>query len=201
MLRDRFFYPLAVALIAAMIGFALSLGTTERVSDACIWENGFVARGDDLVSLTASPGTTYEFVGATSANPAHVIMMTEISRVDAPASAGVFAALGPDYERALAGHKLRITVRARQGRKNPLKEFDMGYFTAGAGDSQWQRRQLTEDFQNYSFEFTPNLPTADPDLDYLGIWPGDEGKQETIDVEFMRVDVLTKPVPSKCSSA
>jgi len=110
MLKDRFFYPIAAAFIALMIWFALSRGTNIKISEACILENGYEARGDDLVSLTASPGTTYEFVGATATNPAHVIMMTEISRVDAPASAGIFAALGPDYEKAFAGRAQAIAV-------------------------------------------------------------------------------------------
>ena len=194
MLKDRFFYPLAFSLIAAMIWFALSLADNVKLSDACIWENGFEARGDTLVTLTASPGTSYEFSGQTVNNPAHIVMLTHIARIDAPASAGIFAALGPDYERAFAGQDLRITVRARQGRKNPLDEFDMGYFTAGAGDSRWRRQVLTDQFENYMFEFSPKPPTGDPDLDYLGVWPGDQGEQKTMDVEFMKIDVLSKPV-------
>ena len=126
MLKDRFFYPLAFAFIAGMIWYALSLSTQTRLTDACIWHNGFIAQGEDLVTLTASPGTVYEYMGATPSAPAHVVAMTQIPRWDAPASAGIFAALGPDYERAFAGQKIRITVRARQGRKNPLTEFDMG---------------------------------------------------------------------------
>ncbi len=193
MLKDRHFYPIAFLVIAGMIWFALSLGTVVKQTDACIWENGFETGGDNLVTLTASPGTSYEFVGVTTNNPAHVIMLTQIPRIDAPASAGIFAALGPDYERAFAGQDLRITVRARKGRKNPLDEFDMGYFTAGAGDSRWRRRALSDRFEDYSFDFTPKPPNGDPDLDYLGVWPGDKGEQKTMDVEFVRIDVLSKP--------
>ena len=193
MLKDRFFYPLALALIAAMIWFALSRSSVTKLSDACIWQNGFVTQGEDLITLTASPGTTYEYVGATPNDPAYVIAMTQIPRRDAPPSAGVFAALGPDYERALAGQKIRITISARQGRKNPLDQFDMGYFTAGAGDSGWRRRTLGPDWQDYTLDFSPKPPNGDPDLDYMGIWPGDAGEQQAMDIASMKIDVLSKP--------
>ena len=203
MLKDRFFYPLAFAFIAGMIWYALSLSTQTRLTDACIWHNGFIAQGEDLVTLTASPGTVYEYMGATPSAPAHVVAMTQIQRRDTPASAGIFAALGPDYERAFAGQKIRITVRARQGRKNPLTEFDMGYFTAGAGDSNWRRRSLTPDWADYVLDFSPRPPNGDPDLDYIGIWPGEAGEQETMDIEFMKVDVVSKPASAArdCPSA
>lgn len=203
MLKDRIFYPIALALIAAMIWFALSRSTVVKLSDACIWQNGFSTQGEDLVTLTASPGTSYEYVGATPTDPAHIVTMTQIPRKDAPLSAGVFAPLGPDYERAFAGQTIRITVRARQGRKAPLEAFDMGYFTAGAGDSGWRRRSLTQDWQDYTLDFAPKPPNGDPDLDYMGIWPGDEGEQKTMDISSMKIDVLSKPASAArdCPSA
>lgn len=203
MIKDRFFYPIALAFMAGMIWFALSKSSVTKLSDACIWHNGFITQGEDLITLTASPGTTYEYRGATQNDPAHVVMMTQIPRKDAPPSAGVFAALGPDYERAFAGQKIRITVRARQGRKTPLAEFDMGYFTAGAGDSQWRRRTLTPDWADYVLDFAPKPPNGDPDLDYAGVWPGEAGEQETMDVEYIKIDVLSKPanVAKECPSA
>ena len=193
MLKDRFFYPLALALIAGMIWFALSRATVTKLTDACIWQNGFIAQGEDLVTLTASPGTVYDYIGATPTDPAHVVASTQIPRRNAPASAGIFAALGEDYERAFAGQKIRLTVRARQGRKNPLIEFDMGYFTAGAGDSGWRRRTLTPDWKDYVLDFSPKPPNGDPDLDYFGIWPGEAGEQETMHIAYMKIDVLSKP--------
>jgi len=193
MLKDRFFYPIALVLIAAIIWFALSRSSVTKLTDACIWQNGFLSKGEALVTLTKSPGTNYEYIGATPTNPAHIVALSHISRRNAPASAGIFAALNEDYERALAGQQIRVTVRARKGRKNPLEEFDMGYFTAGAGDSGWRRRNLTSDWKDYTLDFTPKPPNGDPDLDYLGVWPGEEGKQKTMDIAFMKIDVLSKP--------
>lgn len=194
MLKDRFFYPLALALIAGIIWFALSRATETKLTDACIWQNGFMVQGEDLVTLTASPGTAYVYKGVTSADPAHIVALTQIPRRNTPASAGIFATLGPDYERAFAGQTIRVTIRARQGQKNPLTEFDLGYFTGGSGDTGWLRRTLTQSWKDYSFDFSPNLPTADPDIDYLGVWPGETGEEKTMDIEFMRVEVLSKPL-------
>ena len=194
MLKDRFFYPLALALIAGMVWFALSRASASKLTDACIWQNGYVSQGEDLARLTASPGTSYEYMGATSKDPAHIVAMTQIARKNIDPSAGVFAPLGPDYERAFAGQKIRLTVRARQGRKDPLEEFDMAYFTSGVGNTGWQRYKLTPKWKNYSLDYTPGLPNGDPDLDYFGVWPGEDGEQKTMDIEFMKVDVLSKPV-------
>jgi len=192
MLKDRFFYPLALALIAAMIWFALSLSKAIDLTDETIWRDGFTTQGDKLITLTASPGTKYDFIGETPAAPAYITAFTEIPRKTAPPSAGVFAALSSDYERAFAGQKLRITIRARQGRNNPLKEFDMGYFTAGTGDSGWRRKVLADEWKDYTLEFTPGLRKGDPDIDYFGFWPGEEGEQKTMDIQFLKIDVLSK---------
>lgn len=193
MLKDRFFYPLALAFIAGMIWFALSLSEAVDLTDGTIWRDGFITQGDKLITLTASPGTKYEFVGKTATDPAYVTAFTEIPRKTAPASAGIFAALSSDYERAFAGQKLRITIRARQGRNNPLREFDMGYFTAGARDSGWKRKPLLDHWRDYTIEFTPGLPKDDPDIDFLGFWPGETGELKTMDVQFLKIDVLSKP--------
>jgi len=104
----------------------------------------------------------------------------------------VFAPLNSDYERAFAGEKLRMTITARQSRSQPLEEFDMGYFTAGAGDSGWFRRALTPDWQDYSFEFTPGLPKATADIDYFGVWPGDSAEELSMDISKMRIEVLSQ---------
>lgn len=195
MLKDRFFYPLALALIAGMIWFALSLSESVDLTDEMIWRDGFITQGDDLITLTASPGTKYEFLGSTPNDPAYITAFTEIARKDAPPSAGIFAALSSDYERAFGEQKLLITIRARQGRNNPLTEFDMGYFSGAAGlrDSGWKRLKLGTDWEDFTLEFSPDLPNHDPDIDYLGFWPGEEGALKTMDVEFLKIDVLSKP--------
>ena len=196
MLKDRYFYPLAIAFITAIIWYALSKADHDALTTADIWEYGFIVQGEDLVTLTASPGTSYKYKnsGEMASKASYVTIFANIARKDAPASAGVFASLGPKYEAAFANQRLMITIRARQGRTKPLTQFDMGYFTADVGDSGWIRKSLTPDWKNYSFEFSPKTPVNNLDVDYLGIWPGEKGDQETMDIEFMKIDVLPQDV-------
>lgn len=194
MLKDRYFYPLAIAFIAAIIWYALSKADHDVLTTAGILEYGFIVEDEDLITLTASPGTSYKYTGAIASQASYVTVLANIARKDAPASAGVFASLGPEYETAFANQRLMITIRARQGRKKPLTQFDMGYFTADVGDSGWIRKPLTPDWKNYSFEFSPKTPVNNLDVDYLGIWPGEKGDQETMDIEFMKIDVLPQDV-------
>jgi len=195
MLKDRYFYPLAIALIIGMIYFAMSKADYTVLTEDMILENGFIVADENLSTLTASLGTLYSYTGKTPQTRAFVTMKTNIARKDTPASAGVFASLGPDYETAFARQNLRMTIRARQGQKNPLEHFDMGYFTSDVGDSGWIRQRLTPNWENYSIEFTPNMPVNDLGVDYLGVWPGENGGHETMDVEFIKVDVVPKLKP------
>ena len=190
MLKDLYFYPLAIAVIAAIIWYALSKADHDVLTTAGILEYGFIVEDEDLVTLTASPGTSYKYTGAIASQASYVTVLANIARKDAPASAGVFASLGPKYENAFANQNLKITIRARQGRTKPLKHFDMGYFTSDVGDSGWIRKSLTPEWENYTMEFTPKTPVNDLDVDFLGIWPGEKGEQKTMDVQFMQIDVL-----------
>ncbi|CAM3716082.1 hypothetical protein [Litorimonas haliclonae] len=190
MIQDRFFYPLLILVIAVIVTVAMLPSCRDNLSEAEIISEGYLMEGDDLALIQASPGTTVDFVGETSAEPAYITAAAHLSRNSAPASAGVFAPLGSDYEQALAGRDLRMTLTARQGGTNPTSSFRMGYFTAGAGDSGWKAFDLTPEFQDYSFTFTPPVPTEAPDLDYFGVWPDEEGEQREMDISRFKIEVL-----------
>lgn len=193
MLKDRFFYPLALVIALGMVFYALSFAQRVDLSDARIWADGYVMEGEDLSRLTAQPGTQAVYIAPMGAEPAFAQLTSTAARASLPPGPGVFAPLGPDYERAFSGRKLRMTVTARASRINPLDTFDMGYFSAGAGDSDWERRELGPDWVDYTFEFNPGLRTAEPDLDYFAIWPGETAETTSMDVMRMRVEVLDAP--------
>ena len=190
MLRDLYFYPLAALVIGGIIAYALSLGSYERPSDIDIATNGYVMSGEQFTNLTTSAGTNAEYIAATPNSPAYARLWTHIAKGNLGPSAGVFAPLNSDYERAFAGKTLRMTVTARQSRNAPLEEFQMGYFTAGAGDSGWKTRTLTPDWKDYTFQFKPGLPQGAADIDYFGIWPGETAEQLSMDVSKMRIEVM-----------
>lgn len=190
MIRDRFFYPLIALLTVMIVTVAMLPSCRESLTDADIRTQGYLAQGDDLALIEASPGTTVSFVGETSREPAYVTASAHLSRSAAPPSAGVFAPLGSDYERVFAEKNLRMTLTARQGSTNPVETFRAGYFTAGPGDSGWQTFELTPEFQDFSFTFTPPLPNDEPDLDYFGVWPDEEGQQREMDISRFKIEVV-----------
>ncbi|MGJ8562894.1 MAG: hypothetical protein ACSHXY_05015 [Alphaproteobacteria bacterium] len=186
-MKDWQFYPIITAAIAALILYALSFAEYGNGPSG----NNFVIKGPSLNTLYAAEGVSFSIAGDPSNPSAYAVMSAHVSRANAPPSAGVFATLGPADEKRFAGQKLNITVRARTGRATPLASFDVGYFTAGAGDSGWKTFSLTDEFEDYSFTFTPGLPKGDPGNDYIGIWPDVEGKSLTVDVKSITVDITT----------
>ena len=200
-MKDFYFYTLSATFVATSILIAMMHSTEIKVSDECIVENGFIAQGKELKNLTSSPGTSFTFVAASQSSPAYITASSHVPRVNAQASAGIFAVLGPDYERVLGGRALSMTVSARKNRAYALDEFDMGYFTAGAGDSGWKTRKLTNVWRDYVLYFTPTSSQSEPDIDYLGIWPGVDGEKKLMDLRYIKVKVLDKTMNSnsKCS--
>ena len=200
-MKDFYFYTLSATFVATSILIAMMHSTEIKVSDECIVENGFIAQGKELKNLTSSPGTSFTFVAASQSSPAYITASSHVPRVNSPASAGIFAVLGPDYERVLGGRALSMTVSARKNRAYALDEFDMGYFTAGAGDSGWKTRKLTNVWRDYVLYFTPTSSQSEPDIDYLGIWPGVRGEKKLMDLRYIKVKVLDKTMNSnsKCS--
>ncbi len=194
MLKDRIFYPLAALLAIAIVLLALSFGEKVELTDREIWCNGYVMSGENLARLAAQPGTQSVFVAASGGEPAYARLTSTAARATIDPKPGIFAPLGPEYERAFATRRLRLTITARSSAINGLEAFDMGYFTAGSGDSPWVRKRLTPNWDDYVMEYTPGALTVNQGLDHFSMWPGETGELLTMDVREMRVDVLEPPI-------
>ena len=193
MLKDRFFYPLAALIVVAMVAGALSFGERIDLSDREIWNTGYTMTGEDLVRLTAQPGTQAVFVAAASEEPAYARLTSTAARDSLPKGPGVFAPLGPQYERAFASRDIRMTVTARSSRINGLETFDIGYFSAGSGDSGWKRKTLTADWNDYVLDFRPGALTEQVGLDHASVWPGETAELLNVDIKSIRVIVRNPP--------
>lgn len=188
-MRDLLFYPLLVLAIAGILAMALLPGRVPPATDEELAQ-GYTLTGTDLEQLTAAPGTLLSFTSTSDGTILYAVMATNLPRKMASASAGIFVTLGPQYESYFAGKNLKMTVVARQGTPNPLESFDVGYFTVGAGDSGWKNFKLTSNFTAYSFMFTPKVG-ANSGNDYFGVWPGTEGRSQTMEVQSMSVEIIT----------
>lgn len=190
MLKDLYFYPLIALLAGGLVVFALSIGEDVNLLTEDILEKGYILEGEDLVRLTMQPGTESVFVAANGEEPALARLTSTAARASLPPGPGVFAPLGPEYEAAFATRRLRLTITARASRHAPLPAFDMGYFTAGSGDSGWKRRQLSAEWEEYALEFTPGPLRERRGLDHFSIWPGETAELLHMDVLRMRIEVL-----------
>ncbi|MEE9348078.1 MAG: hypothetical protein V3U82_07780 [Robiginitomaculum sp.] len=190
---DRIFYPVIIAIIAAIIAGALFAGgplKTEAISADDIRRDGFSLSGEQLRRLVIPAGTAIDFAGDSEAATRYAVLSAFMTRADAPSSAGIFAELNSDYETVFSGQKLRITLRARAGRERPSERFTVNYYTVGHGDSGAQGFTLGPEFTDYSFEFTPRESNA-PGVDYIGIWPDVSGQNLTMDVESISVIIIS----------
>ena len=97
MLKDRFFYPLAGLVAAAMVFFAMSFGERVDLTDKDIWEKGYVMEGEDRIRLPAQPGTQSVFVAASGGEDAYARLTSTVARSALPTDKpGGFAPLGVD---------------------------------------------------------------------------------------------------------
>ncbi len=190
MLRDLYFYPLAMLVIGGMVAFALSLSSYQPRSLSDVKEAGYVLEGEDLTKLITSAGTNSEFVGATNNAPAYVRIWTHIDRDNVGRSAGVFASITEEYQKAFGGESLRLSITARPSGNQPLKKFEYGYFSPGANSTGWQKRDLRPGWQDYVINFDLDFPKSKGDIDYFGIWPGNTGEELSMDVSKFRIEVL-----------
>ena len=190
-MKNWLFYPLSALVIVLMISYALSFSTVSEPVDPNIYE----LSSDSLTELFPSPGTTVQLANDTNGAVAYAVLTGQLNRENAPPSAGVFGTLGPVHEKNFAGAPIRITIRARQGQFDPSEAFEAAYFTSGAGDSGWQRFQLSPDFADYSFVFTPGVNDEKASTDFIGIWPDPSGRKLTLDLLSIRVEKIVDALP------
>jgi len=110
----------------------------------------------------------------------------------APASAGVFGTLSAGYLRVFAGQTLEVNVRARKNTSSTLETFDLGFFTPGAGASGWKKYELTSSYQDFSFTYNAPAELSESQVSYVGIWPGDKGDSQQMDVERLSVKIVQR---------
>ncbi|GLQ21083.1 hypothetical protein ACFFUB_07025 [Algimonas porphyrae] len=187
MFGDRIFYPLAAMVIIAMVGLALSFAGNTPLSDQDIVNEGLSLTGPDLLALTISPGSNGTYV---EEGGGYMRLSQFTPKGEGPASIGVFLTLGPDYERAFSGRRLRVTLRARAPRIDALEQFESAYYPMESRRSDWFQFNLGPDWQDYTFDFMPPITDNPPNVDLLAIFPGVAGESRQMDLAALNIEVL-----------
>lgn len=190
-LPDWAFYPIAAAACAAMIGGALSLGESTYRTPEEIRSEGLIFEGDSLNGITTGNGLSVEFLA--EGDTQFLRIQAERGPLDGLQSAGAFFALTPEELTALAGHRVRITVRARSAGTQPAEGVRVNFFLPGVGQDSWRREVLSDAFTDIVFDSAPS--SCSWDYGYIGLWPDWSFEANRVDVS--RVD-LTALEPLDC---
>jgi hypothetical protein len=191
-MRDLFFYPLLVLVVIGIVCAAYWPSRGYDVPSAeDIRSEGYIMVKDTLHLLSAAPGTIVEFNQQPND---YAILSSNLPRDMVPPSAGIFATISPIYAQEFMGKQVRITVRARKGRDNPLDVLQVAYFTVIAGDSAWHNFGLNDGFSDFSFVYEIPSYTTPNQVNYVGIWPGDKGRGQTLEIEYIKVEIV-RPSP------
>jgi hypothetical protein len=190
-LPDWAFYPIAAAACAAMIGGALSFGESTHRAPEQIRAEGLTYEGDLLYGLTTANGLTAEYLS--EGETQFMRIRAERGPLDGMHSAGAFFALSPSELSALQGHRVRITIRARQSSIQPAEGLRVSFFVPGVGQDSWQRMPLSDTYQDIVFDAVP--ASCEWTFGFVGLWPDWAFEADTAEIE--RVD-LTALEPLDC---
>ena len=173
-MQDRFFYPLAVLLAAALIGLALLPAYGARPDGPVSVGTGSYARievsGLDLNRL--QPGEGAERTLLTGGGPPRLrIATTEVRLPDDPVRGPHFP-IEADIEQAFGAHVVTIHVEARAAPERPARRLELNYSTGRDGESGWQAFDLGEDWATYTFTYRVPPKLGANGLAYLAVRPG-----------------------------
>ncbi len=176
---------MALAVIG-MIFAALTFGEKAPTADPM---DGYKVSGTSLQGLVASPGTTMSFAGDKT-NPIAYAVLGADFKANEQKSPGVFTLMAPQYSKAYAGKKLRLTVRARAGKTKPSRQFFMAFFAFTEGRKGWQKFEPTAEFQDFEVITKLGAYNAEQPEIYFAVWPDSSGDGRTLEVESFEVEII-----------
>lgn len=192
-LSDRFFIPLAILLGAGLIYGAMSYRPIGQ--DAVIIGDRLLVEGSALAQLIPGPGT--EVVFDPTAPGGTVARATARSSIQAAGnlSAGVGAVVPAEFESAVIGRDIQLSVTLRSGDPE-LTEVAIGYFTVGIGDSGWRMQTIPADGSPVVLRHSIPLDAPLGNNDWIGIWPDPEGAGRSVAISRIEVMILPEGGPA-----
>jgi hypothetical protein len=192
-LRDRWFFPLALLLAAAMIALAISPGignlprgavagdgkNYNQIDIAGAYLNKIYAGGNAITELTRGENGAYAMYIEAAAG----------ALSDAP-ELGPHFRLDADIELQFAARTVRVTVRARPAGDRGARQIAVNYAAGRAGESGWKVFDLLPGANDYSFEFSIPAHVGEPGFDYLAIRPVVPEKTRAVIIDSVRLERL-----------
>lgn len=172
-MRDRYFYPLALLLAAALVGLALLPAHGARPDGPVSVGTGSYERievaGMDLNRL--DPGSGAERTLLTGDGPPRLrIAATGASLPDDPVIGPHFP-IEADVEQAFGAHVVTVSVEARAAPDRPADRLELNYSTGRDGESGWQAFDLGAEWATYAFTYRVPPKVGANGLDYLAVRP------------------------------
>lgn len=196
-MRDRLFFPLALALVMALVAIAflprigrLPTGAVasdgmnySRIEISGAYLNKVISGGEAVTRLERGPEGKYLLF----------IEAEKDALADSP-ELGPHFRLAGDIELQLAGHRVRVTVRARPAADRGAQKLRLNYSAGRAGDSGWRTFDLAPEFSDLSFEYDLPAIIGETGVDYLAIRPDVPEKPRAIIVERVVIERLARVV-------
>ncbi|MEM1035445.1 MAG: hypothetical protein AAGI14_01665 [Pseudomonadota bacterium] len=187
-MSDKIFFPLVFMVGVAMVLATLFLGRETEPTGPI----GGAASGD--YSVVPIEGENFKrleglALGAISSVEDGILTLSTGPRPQpAQVTVGPHFKLAADLETVYSGHSIQIFVQAQSVSGADL---EINYDTGRQGESGWQRFDLTEDWQEYRFDYNVPLRAegSESGFDYLGLRPVGEtlpGVVRIRKIEFRR---------------
>ena len=194
---DQVFFPVAALLACLLVTLALDPFTKRvpsgPVSAADRKVHNMTLKGEDLYRFTLGNVGELNIDGEKNEETVKITLQAS-DAYDNPRY-GTFIAFDESVEFAYQGRRIRITVTARSAGQFPASQFQANYSVGSRGESGWKTFELTNEFQEYAFEYEVPYANRGLGMDYLAVRPVVPEKERTVEIKQLHIKSLTPPRP------
>lgn len=201
-MRDRFFFPAALVLVAIMVFLAIrpgigALPTGPVTGDGANYDR-ITIEGDYLHKVFAGGNARTELTNGPDGESLLLISADAGALRDEP-ELGPHFRLAADIETQFSGMTIRVTVRARPTDDRGAMQLAVNYSAGRVGESGWKVFDLKPEFSDFTFDYDVPRMEGDQAVDYIGIRPVVPDKARALLVEritFERIGSWTRDDPA-----
>ncbi|MEQ9436515.1 hypothetical protein [Hyphomonas sp.] len=185
-MRDRFFFPAALVLVAIMVFLAIRPGIGALPTGPVTGDGANYGRitieGDYLHKVFAGGNARTELTKGPDGESLLLISADAGALRDEP-ELGPHFRLAADIETQFSGMTIRVTVRARPTDDRGAMQLAVNYSAGRVGESGWKVFDLKPEFSDFTFDYDVPRIEGDQAVDYIGIRPVVPDKARAVLVE------------------